>query len=522
MRERNVFFGMGLGILLVGGSALAQVKVSPTTMPRMGSVSERYQSYNIEMLEVTGGDFWKPYSSFGKAAAAKTDASVPTGMDASMYEYRAPINLGTVRLRKLAKELGPSYVRVSGTWANSTFFQDAPGPAPATPPEGFKGVLTREEWKGVIDFSKAVDAEIVTSFATSAGTRNAKGVWTPKEATKLLVATKAMGGRIAATEFMNEPTFASMGGAPKGYDAAAYAKDVAVFVPYLKTYAPNAVLLGPGGVGEGGKLAVPGVTLLSSESLMKATGSVWDAFSYHFYGGVSERCSKRMAGAGTTPDAALTATWLESTDGVEAFYAALRDQYEPGKEMWLTETGETACGGDPWAKTFLDSFRYLNQLGSLAQKGVQVVAHNTLAASDYALLDEKTYEPRPNYWAAVLWRRLMGRTVLKPKVTPPENVYVYAQCLRGVTNGVAVLAINADRTKSVTLQMPDSVRYTLSADELQSGSVRLNGTVLQLGPDDALPAMAGVAVKAGTVTLEPETITFFAVKRAENLACRAT
>jgi len=25
--------------------------------------------------------------------------------------------------------------------------------------------------------------------------------------------------------------------------------------------------------------------------------------------------------------------------------------------------------------------------------------HNTLAASDYGLLDEKTLMPRPNYWA---------------------------------------------------------------------------------------------------------------------------
>jgi len=28
------------------------------------------------------------------------------------------------RLRKLAAALGPAYVRVSGTWANSVFFQD--------------------------------------------------------------------------------------------------------------------------------------------------------------------------------------------------------------------------------------------------------------------------------------------------------------------------------------------------------------------------------------------------------------
>ena len=80
--------------------------------------------------------------------------------------------------------------------------------------------------------------------------------------------------------------------------------------------------------------------------------------------------------------------------------------------MWLTETAGAACGGDPWASTFLDTFRYLDQLGRLAKAGVQMVAHNTLAASDYGLLDEKTLRPRPSYWAALLWRRLMGTTVL--------------------------------------------------------------------------------------------------------------
>ena len=33
--------------------------------------------------------------------------------------------------------------------------------------------------------------------------------------------------------------------------------------------------------------------------------------------------------------------------------------------------------------------------------------HNTLAASDYALIDQDTMQPRPNYWAAVLWQRTM-------------------------------------------------------------------------------------------------------------------
>ena len=87
---------------------------------------------------------------------------------------------------------------------------------------------------------------------------------------------------------------------------------------------------------------------------------------------------------------------------------ALRDRFEPGKPIWLTETGETGCGGNPWASTFTDTFRYVEQLGRVARLGVQVVMHNTLSASDYALIDEDTLEPRPSYWAALLWKRLMG------------------------------------------------------------------------------------------------------------------
>ena len=49
-------------------------------------------------------------------------------------------------------------------------------PRPPTPPKGFNSVLTRRQWKGVVDFARAANAELVTSFAISAGTRDAEGV----------------------------------------------------------------------------------------------------------------------------------------------------------------------------------------------------------------------------------------------------------------------------------------------------------------------------------------------------------
>jgi hypothetical protein len=498
------------------------VQIDPSKMQRIGTVDERFQSYNVEMLEVTGGKFWKPYSSLEKQAAAQpasSGGSTPSGMDPNLYEYRAPLNLANARLRKMALALGPAYIRVSGTWANTTYFQDKPGPAPKTPPEGFDGVLTQDQWKGVVDFARAADAKIVTSFATSPGVRDSSGVWTPVEADKFLAYTRSVGGEIAATEYMNEPTLASMGGAPKGYDVAAYARDVKVFAPYLKKATPQTIFLGPGGVGEGGALPLPTQGQLSTKDILVATGAVFDSFSYHYYGAASARCGKVMPGAMTTQAAALSPEWLTGTDKIESFHAGLRDQYLPGKPLWVTETADAACGGNKWASTFTDTFRYLNQLGTLTQRGVQVVIHNTLDSSDYGLLGESDYKPRPNFWAAVLWRRLMGTTVLQPGASPSPDLYLYAHCLRGGSGGVALLAINAS-SRPQTLNVPKaSERYTLTAQQLDSRSVQLNGRILDLQTDEALPPMNAIKTQAGNMALAPQSITFIGISQAGNEAC---
>jgi hypothetical protein len=492
-------------------------------MPRIGTIDERFQSFNIEMVEVTGGRFWAPYKKQGAATPKESsaDRSAPAGMDPSAFQYRAPVDLANPRLRKLAAGLAPAYMRVSGTWENTTYFYDSDEPAPATAPTGFNNVLTRSEWKGVVDFSNAVDAKIVTSFAISPGVRDANGVWTPVEAKKILSYTKTVGGSIAAAEMFNEPTFASMGGAPKGYNAATYGKDFKVFHAFVKEAAPDMKILGPGSVGETNMaVQLHRADLIKTEALMTASGPGVDVFTYHFYGAVSQRCKMMGAALQTTPEAALTEEWLSLTDSEEAFYAALRDRFAPGKPMWLTETGEAACGGNPWAVDFIDSFRYLNQLGSLAKRGVQVVMHNTLDASDYGLIDESTSIPRPNYWSALLWRRMMGTTVLDAGASPAPNLYIYAHCLRNAPGGVALLVINADRSAAHDLEIPShTMRYTLTSKDLLSTSVELNGRELKVSSDGNLPQIEGKSLKAGNVRLEPASITFLAISNAGNANC---
>src|SRR5712672_4680378 len=273
---------------------------------------------------------------------------------------------------------------------------------------------------------------------------------------------------------MNEPNLTTIGGAPAGYDAGRYGRDFKLFHSFVKENFPGMIVLGPGATGDAA----------SDSDLLVASGPGGvDVFSYHHYGMLSERCSGTSA-----PDAALSEEWLSRTDQTLTFYRFLRDKFESGKPIWLTETAEAACGGNRWAATFLDTFRYLDQLGRLARAGVQVVMHNTLASSDYGLLDEKTFAPRPNYWAALLWRRFMGTTVLSPGASSPPDTYVYAHCLREHSGGVALLVINADLLRGLDITLPSGAeRYTLTAEQLQDAAVQLNGRTLQLNSDGDLP-----------------------------------
>jgi hypothetical protein len=71
------------------------------------------------------------------------------------------------------------------------------------------GSIRRFRHEGGLPFSGSIAGSVCT---------RTQGVWISDQARHLFDYTKSIGGKIAATEFMNEPTYATMGGAPKGYD----------------------------------------------------------------------------------------------------------------------------------------------------------------------------------------------------------------------------------------------------------------------------------------------------------------
>ena len=473
-----------------------------SSLPRIATVDERYQGYNVELVEVTGGRFWAPYG----------------GPKDEMFRMRPPTNLADPRLQAMARHLGPAFIRVSGTWANSTYLP-AEGEDTKTPPPGFNQLLTRDQWRGVIAFAKATNATIMTSFPASAGARNPDGSWNPEQAQRLIDLTREAGGEIHSAELFNEPTIPPHGAFPKGYSAADFARDFRIYKAWAAKAAPNLKLAGPGGTAEGTMLQhtpqSEAMGFLQSGELMAANPGSLDIVTYHHYGNVSQRCGSPPS----LKDQALGAEWLDRT-GIDAdFYGALRDRYEPGKPLWLNETAQAACGGAPWASTFLDSFRYLNQLSMLARKNVQVVMHNTLAASDYGLIDQDTLAPRPNYWAAVLWKRTMGARVLAAPSSPAPTVRLYAHCLAGSRGGVGLLALNTGDAAQPVGFGGKARAWILTGEPIDTREVKVNGVVPALAADGSLRGLDGVAVTDG-ITLSGKAIAFVAVPDANNPACR--
>jgi hypothetical protein len=115
----------------------------------------------------------------------------------------------------------------------------------------------------------------------------------------------------------------------------------------------------------------------------------------------------------------------------------------------------------------------------------------------------------------------MGSIVLDPGVSTETGLHVYAHCEPGQSGGISILAINISRDTPHALALPlRSGRYVLDTSRLQGSTVQLNGRVLALGGNNALPEMAAIPTPPGVVTIPPASITFLAIPSAANPACR--
>jgi heparanase 1 len=479
----------------------------------VATVDERYLSVAVDTAQVVGAAFWSP------------DAGVeaPGGVHpVAPYDFARP------RLRRLARELAPAYLRIGGTAADKVFYDLGDAPL-AQAPTPYRAVLTRAQWDGVNAFAMALDYRVVFTLNAGPGPRDANDDWQPGNARSLLEYTQAKRYPVALWDFGNEanayPITVRLG---YRVGASVLAKDVAAARALVDATTPGALFAAPSSA----YWPVIGEFLPIYDDFLAAGGAASiDVVTWHYYPQQSRRCL--LATRRASPDRMFDPSTLNEIDAWAARVEAGRDAHARGKPVWLGESGNAQCGGEPGVSdAFVSGFWWLDELGRMARRGQSVLVRQTLSGSNYGLLDDDTLAPRPDYWTAVLWRRLIGARVLEASAGGDSLLRVYAHCTRAGApdarpGAVTLAVINLDPARGISLVLDaygeTADVYELSSRDMASSETRLNGVTLTVEDDGSPPLLPPRVVhgRAGSLRAHfaPATYGFVVLPHAAAPAC---
>jgi heparanase 1 len=245
--------------------------------------------------------------------------------------------------------------------------------------------------------------------------------------------------------------------------------------------------------------------------------------TWHYYPQESRRCAVALQPATLTT--LLDPVALDEIDQWSQQVEDATASGAPAATLWLGETGNAQCGGEPGVSdVWASSLWWADQLGKLARRGTQVVVRQSLTGANYGLLAEPTLEPRPDYFTSVLWKRLAGSRVLDVAAPSLKSLRAYAHCASpaaGAPAGaVTAILVNLAATQvRVSLDLPGEKQvWTLDAAALDSNVTRLNGAPLAVADDGTLPAMPASTTN-GALSLPASSVTFVLLPKAGASAC---
>lgn len=472
-------------------------------------VDQAYLSFAIDTAQVVGARFWAP--------PGQGEGWLGTQPTAA-FDFSRP------RLLNLTRGLAPAYLRIGGSDADRTVYAVGEQ-AHSAPTAKAEWVLTEAQWNATADFAKAADLRIMFTLNAGRAARDEQGDWNPDNARALVAHARRRGDPVDVWELGNEvnafPLMHHLWVTPERY-----ARDLRTARRLLDKEAPGARLAGPSSA----YWPVVGEARAFHEPVLRLVGPILDVVSWHYYPQQSFRCpvATRRAHAGRGLDAEgldEIQTWADRVEGA-------RDGFASSAEVWLGETGNAQCGGEPGlSNAFADALWWADELGAMARRGQRVIVRQTLVGSDYGLLDAHTLEPNPGYWLSWLWRRHMGARVLDVDggagARGPLRIYAHCAASPEPRGAVSVLLINVDDREPLTATLPGLAGpvylHRLEADGLGARQVRLDGQPLAAGPDGALPVLGrGARVPDSArarVTVPPQSLVFASFPGASARAC---
>ncbi|KAI4542781.1 hypothetical protein MG293_006907 [Ovis ammon polii] len=212
------------------------------------------------------------------------------------------------------------------------------------------------------------------------------------------------------------------------------------------------------------------------------------------------------------------------------------EKIRPHKKVWLGETSSAFGGGAPLlSNTFAAGFMWLDKLGLSARMGIEVVMRQVLfGAGNYHLVDGN-FEPLPDYWLSLLFKKLVGNKVLIASVKGPDRhkLRVYLHCTninhpRYKEGDLTLYALNLHNVTKY-LKLPHHFfnnrvdKYLVKPsgpDGLLSKSVQLNDQILKMVDEQTLPALIGKPLYPGSsLGMPPFSYGFFVIRNAKVAAC---
>ncbi len=373
---------LGCATVPAGGPSVVAVVVEPRVVAQ---VRPEFLSVSLDISQVVGGRFW---GAGGGVELGAGETPVPA------FDFQRP------ELLERARALAPAYLRIGGTEADTTWYAlDRPPPTPLPP--HFTAALTAERWESLVRFSTASRLPLLFTLAAGPGVRGSLGEWLPAQASELLRHAKRRQDPVVLWELGSEVNAYPVMHGPAGrVSGREYARDLQTARDLLDAHFPDAALAGP----TSAYWPVIGEPFPVLRSTLRHARGALGVVSWHYYPQQSRRCPVAVRRAGL--EVMLRPEHLAEIERWATEVVQARDRFEPGAELWMTETGNAQCGGEPGVSSrFVSSLWWMDQLGRLARRNHQVVVRQTLVGSDYGLLDPETLRPRPDYHASLLWKQ---------------------------------------------------------------------------------------------------------------------
>ncbi|TVR90332.1 MAG: glycoside hydrolase [Spirochaetaceae bacterium] len=459
--------------------------IIPESQP-VEKIPSRFISASIDTSLLVGGLWWE-----GSTGTRR-------GLGTERVE---PVDLQDVKLRKMASHLQLAYVRIGGTEADQLTYRMKKkhvGRSSEESPEG-SYYLDRESWKGVEQFCQDIGAELFMTLNAGPERRKEDDTWRGKNARSLIRYSIKRGKCRTIWELGNEvnayPFFHGSGISPLRY-ADAIGK-----LGMIMEKEGGGLVAGPALV----VWPIVGEVLPFLRRFLKgmsSRGYNLDILTWHFYPQQSFRCP--IATRRARPYTLLNPRNLDGLGRNARRVRRLCRRYLPAAELWLGETGHAQCGGEPGiSDRFISSLWWLDTLGQMALSGHSQVVRQALIGGDYGLINFRTGEPNPDYWATLLWNSLMGEMVYRVKQrgrgSQRLRVYLHSHPLR--PKALTLLVINLDRKREGVLQLPSTLsgpeeQFTVTAESLFGSEVYLNGRALALDHKFRLPDLSGLIVRS--------------------------